>query len=115
MLLGDLVELLGGKIICGDVKAELKGELKACASDLMSDVLTLDDPKIVLVTGLNNLQVIRTAEMADIKIIVFVRDKKPAKEMIALAEEENLNLIVSSKSMFHVCGLLYKAGIGPVY
>ena len=115
MLLKDLVELLDGKLVCGNIDTELKGAMKACASDLMSDVLTLDDPKIILVTGLNNLQVIRTAEIADIKTIVFVRNKKPANEMISLAKSENLNLIVSEKSMFHVCGLLFKAGIGPVY
>ena len=115
MHLKELVNILGGEIICGSSNFELKGELKACASDLMSDVLTLDDPKIILVTGLNNLQVVRTAEIADIKTIVFVRNKKPAQEMISLAEQENLNLIVSEKSMFHVCGLLFKAGVGPVY
>lgn len=115
MLIKELVEFLDGKLVCGDSDFEFTGELKACASDLMSDVLTLDDPKVILITGLNNLQVIRTAEMADIKTLVFVRNKKPTDEMLALAREEEMNLIISNKSMFHVCGLLYQAKFEPVY
>lgn len=115
MLVSELVKLLNAELICSGNDNALEGDLKACASDLMSDVLRLDDPKIILITGLNNLQAVRTAEIADIKTIILVRNKYPAQEMITLAEKENLNLIVSEKSMFHTCGLLFKAGIKPVY
>lgn len=87
----------------------------AFTSDLMSDVLTIDVSKLVLITGLNNLQTIRTAEMAEIRCILFGRDKKPSMEMITLAEKEGMVLMVSEKSLFHLSGLLFQEGIKPVY
>jgi predicted transcriptional regulator len=88
---------------------------KAFSSDLMSDVLTLDTDNLLLITGLNNLQTIRTAEMAEIKYILFVRNKKLSAEMIALAKKEKMVLMVSEKSLFRVSGMLFKAGLEPVY
>jgi hypothetical protein len=102
-------DVLTGKKSCG---AEIQ---HAFSSDLMSDVLTIDMEKLLLITGLNNLQTIRTAEMAEIACILFARNKKPTPEMIALAKKENMILMVSEKSVFHLSGLLYKAGIKPVY
>jgi hypothetical protein len=81
----------------------------------MSDVLTIDTNNLILITGLNNLQTIRTAEMVDICCILFARNKRPDKEMIELAKEMKMVLLVSEKSVFHLSGLLYKAGLKPVY
>ena len=75
---------------------------RAFSSDLMSDVLTLDTDKLLLITGLNNLQTIRTAEMAEVRCILFARNKRPSLEMIALAEKENMILMASEKSVFHL-------------
>ena len=115
MLLSELSNIVSGELLVGEPKMKLEEGLKACASDLMSDVLTLDDHKMVLITGLNNPQTVRTAEIAEINTIVFVRGKKPLPAMRELAKLSGINLITSEKSMFHVCGLLYQSGIKPVY
>ena len=85
----------------------------AFAADLMSDVLRLDTSEMILITGLANLQVIRTAEMSD--IILFVRGKQASPDMVELAKECNIAILQSKQSMFKVCGLLYEAGLEPIY
>jgi hypothetical protein len=85
----------------------------ACGADLMSDVLAFSHGKTLLLTGLTNPQVIRTAEMTDIDVICFVRGKKPTDATLKLAGEKNIKLLVSSKSLFECCGLLYMNDIKP--
>ena len=87
----------------------------AFAADLMSDVLRLDTSEMILITGLANLQVIRTAEMSDISFILFVRGKQASPDMVELAKECNIAILQSKQSMFKVCGLLYEAGLEPIY
>ena len=87
----------------------------AFASDLMSDVLTLDTDALMLITGLCNQQTIRTAEMADISCILIVRGKNITPEMLTLANENNMIVIQCSYSMFKTVGILYNAGMKPVY
>ena len=79
------------------------------------DVLRLNTEGLLLITGMANPQVIRTAEMADIPFILFVRDKQITAEMQQLAEENEILLLRCRQSMFRVCGELYKAGLLPVY
>ena len=88
---------------------------KAFSSDLMSDVLTLLTDNLLLITGLNNIQTVRTAEMADIYYILFVRGKRPGDKMVQLAEEQQIVLLSTSYSMFKTSGLLWSAGLAPVY
>jgi predicted transcriptional regulator len=114
MYLEELIKLIEGELICGRITSEAIIN-KACASDLMSDVLTLRTDSMLLITGLVNMQTIRTAEMADIQNILFVRNKKPSPEMINLAKQEGINIILSNKSMFATCGILANAGIKAVY
>ena len=114
MNIKEIAEIVEGNIICNGIDGE-SVTTRAFASDLMSDVLTIDTSSLLLITGLANIQTIRTAEMAEIKNILFVRNKKPTNEMIDLAKKESIHLIVSPKSMFSACGLLYKAGMNPVY
>lgn len=85
----------------------------ACGADLMSDVLAFSNQKSLLLTGLTNPQVVRTAEMVGLKIIVFVRGKKPQIETVALANQLNIYLYSTDKPLFEACGLLYKNGIIP--
>lgn len=93
-------------------KADLALEVPCvCAADLMSDVLAFAEPGSILVTGLCNPQVVRTAEMADISAILFVRGKCPPPETIALAAEKDVPLVATSHPMFEICGLLYEAGM----
>lgn len=114
MKLKDVVQLLDAKVICGS--RELDREIEfAFASDLMSDVLTLKNDNLLLLTGLANLQTIRTSEMSDICNIIFVRNKKATAEMIELAHENDMVLIECGYSMFKTSGLLYNAGLKPLY
>ena len=86
----------------------------AFASDLMSDVLTLKDTPL-LVTGLCNIQTIRTCDMANLQAVLFVRNKRPSDDMIELAEDNDMVLLCSEYSMFKTCGLLWDMGIKPLY
>ena len=114
MKLSEVALLLGAKVVGGE--EELNREIEfAFSSDLMSDVLTLKSDNLLLVTGLANLQTIRTAEMSDINNIIFVRNKKASDEMISLALENDMVLIECEYSMFRTSGLLYQAGIRPIY
>ncbi len=85
MTIRDITKILSADIICGEENLE-KEVHNACASDMMSDVLAFVKDQSVLVTGLCNPQVIRTAEMMDMICVVFVRSKKPTEEMIELAK-----------------------------
>ncbi|MPN18946.1 hypothetical protein SDC9_166311 [bioreactor metagenome] len=110
MKLSDLCELVSGTVICGEERLNEEVEF-AFASDLMSDVLTSLQPNAVLLTGLCNPQVVRTAVMADVMAIVLVRGKMPSEDTISLADEERIPLISTPFGMFEVSGRLYKAGV----
>jgi len=88
---------------------------KAFSSDLMSDVLTLDEDSILLISGLANIQLIRTAEMADIHVVVLARGKVASSDMVELANENNIVIIQTPRSIFGASGLLYSNGLIPVY
>ena len=114
MILSDIPKVLDGKVVCGE--ARLNEEVAfAFASDMMSDVLTLQAHKFLLLTGLANVQTIRTAEMADIAYIVLVRNKKATQEILELARENNQVIIECPFSMFKACGILFQAGFKPLY
>ena len=81
------------------------------ASDLMSDVLCYANSEMLLLTGLNNPQVIRTAEMLDISLILFVRGKKPSSETIELAKEKSMTILATDYTMFKACGYLFANGL----
>jgi len=110
----EITGIINGKVICCGDKLTTSFEY-AFASDLMSDVLTVEKDNLILITGLANLQTIRTAEMSDISCIIFARDKKIGNEIISLAKENSIMLIESPHSVFHIAGELYKAGIKPIY
>ena len=103
-------------ILEADVHAEdtlLDKELvSAFGSDMMSDVLAYVKDQAVLLTGLVNPQVIRTAEMMDMVCIVFVRSKSPSEEMIRLAKESDMVILKTNKRMYEACGRLYVGGLG---
>ncbi len=86
----------------------------AKASDLMSDVLAYTGPGELLLTGLTNHQVVRTCEIANVGVIVFVRGKKPADETVSLAAQCNICLLATKLSMFESCGILFSHGIHGV-
>ena len=112
MKLRKIVEVVRGKVLTNRIDDNL--EIPSCgASDLMSDALAFMKPGDLLLTGLIHPQVIRTAEMADLAAIVFVRGKAPSSDTIELAKELHIPLVTSSYSMYEMCGLLYRAGLEP--
>jgi predicted transcriptional regulator len=114
MKLSELTSKIEGKVITGHSLLENEVEY-AFASDLMSDVLTVDKEDILLITGLNNLQTIRTAEMADIRFIIFARNKKVNCDIKELAEENNIAVIECPWSVFKTSGVIYQLGIKPLF
>lgn len=110
MTINDIRNLLDAELLCGE--NSLTHEVHtACGSDMMSDVLAFVKDQAVLLTGLLNPQVVRTAEMMDIVCIVFVRGKNPDKNVIALAEEMGIAVLSTSMRMFEACGVLYQNGL----
>ena len=106
MKLSEIIEALDGKLLTGDEFLE-KDIITCGASDLMSDILAGLSEGCILLTGLTTIQVIRTAMVANVGAVVFVRDKTPPAEVIKLAEENQLPLISSPYSMFVSCGRLH--------
>jgi predicted transcriptional regulator len=114
MTVKEIAKIVEGNVLC--CKDRLSTSIEyGFASDLMSDVLTIEKENIILITGLANRQTIMTAEMSDITCIIFARDKKIGNEIVQLAEENDMILIESPHSMFHISGELYKAGIKSIY
>lgn len=111
--LSEVQKLLKAEIIYGDHKLETEVET-AAGSDLMSDLLTGPTAGALLLSGLNNLQVIRTAVIAGFTGVVLVRDKKPDPEMIAQARMHDMPLMTTPFTLFTACGRLFKEGIRGV-
>ncbi len=114
MKLCNIISLLNAKVISQKYDTD-KFVSKGLSSDLMSDVLTVDTKNILLLTGLSNLQTIRTAEIAEVDVVVVVRNKSISKEMIALADENDIVLLSCEYSLFKATGILYNAGLESVY
>ena len=112
MKINEIVKILDAEVLYGADELLQTEVNSACASDMMSDVLAFVKDQAVLVTGLCNAQVVRTAEMMDMVCIVFVRSKSPTAEMIKLAQEHDIVLLKSQKRMYEACGKLYSAGLG---
>ncbi|WDC85604.1 DRTGG domain-containing protein [Caloramator sp. mosi_1] len=106
-------ELLNADVLCNDEMLEME-TVCAFGSDLMSDVLALSCKDTILITGLTNIQTIRTAEMLDIKCIIFVRNKRPDETIIELAKEKAMCLLATHHTMFTSCGILYSNGLKGV-
>ena len=110
MKLREVLEVIEGKVISKDVDLDQEVQM-GCGADLMSDVLAFTHEGTLLMSGLTNPQVVRTAELAGVVAIVFVRGKLPPPETIALAEEKDIPLLASRYMMFETCGRLYQAGL----
>ena len=110
MTLEQIKNILGAEVISGSANLQMEVKM-GCGADLMSDVLAFIKEGSLLMTGLTNPQVIRTAEMVDIKAICFVRGKRPGPDTIRLAESKGLPLLMTHLPMFEACGRLYKNGL----
>lgn len=110
MTIKQIADILNAEFICCQEYQD-KEVASACGSDMMSDVLAYVKDQAVLITGLCNPQVVRTAEMMDMVCIVFVRGKRPSDEAIQLAKQKGLVMMTTPRRMFSACGLLYSAGL----
>lgn len=114
MKISELIQLTEAEIAAGNPEKPINIE-RAFSSDLMSDVLTLDDHYIILITGLANVQLIRTVEMADVPVVLLCRNKKATPEMIELANEIGIILLETPFSIFRASGILYQNGLKHLY
>jgi len=111
MKLCDCVQVLEARILVPAPDMELDIKV-ACGADLMSDVMAFAcSSNEMMLTGLVNPQTIRTAEMMDVKVVVFVRGKMPGEHMLTLARDKNICILTTMLPMFTACGLLYQSGI----
>jgi hypothetical protein len=110
MTVSEAVTLLEGQFFCGEENSDLE-IASACGADLMSDVMAFVKDRVLLLTGLVNPQVIRTAELLDIKVIIFVRGKNPGMDMIDMAKDSDIILGGTKLPLFIACGKLYEAGL----
>ena len=110
MTVAEAVKLLEGQFFWGEDKADMN-VASACGADLMSDVMAFVKDRVLLLTGLVNPQVIRTAELLDIRSIIFVRGKVPGRDMIEMAEQSDIIIAGTKLPMFISRGKLYEAGL----
>lgn len=110
MNLKEVRDILQAEVLCGEdmLGAEVHS---ACGSDFMSDVLAYVKNQALLLTGLVNPQVVRTAEMMDMKCVIFVRGKRPDESILELARDRQLVVMATKERMYPACGLLYTHGL----
>lgn len=110
MTLAEVMKVLDAQMICGEDMMDHE-VATACASDMMSDVLAFSKENTLLLTGLTNPQVLRTADMMDIRCVVFVRGKQPNQEMIDMAREYDVAVLTTKKTLYLASGSLYRSGL----
>ncbi len=111
MKIKEIAALLEATPLCGTECYETE-VLNANSSDMMSDVLAFVKNQSVLITGLMNVQVVRTAEMTDMRCVVFVRGKVPDETIVSLAKESGICILSTAYNMYEACGILYTNGLG---
>ncbi len=105
----EIVKLLDATVLSGSLP---EGEVQAaCGSDMMSDVLAYPKERMVLLTGLTNLHVVRTCEMLDVMLIVFVRGKMPPREVLEMAEDLGIAVAGTPLTLYESCGRLFENGL----
>lgn len=113
MQLCEIKNILNAEVLSGETETELSAKEihTACGCDLMSDVLAFVKDQSLLLTGLINAQVIRTAEMMDIVAVCFVRGKVPPKEVVELASQKDITVLSTKEPLYLACGKLYNSGL----
>ncbi len=110
MKVNEIKQLLSADMLCGQDKLDYE-IISACGSDLMSDVLAYVKDRTVLLTGLTNSHVVRTAEMLDVSLIVFVRGKNPSEDILEMAVERDIAILRTAHTLYEACGILYQKGL----
>ncbi|MCD4738949.1 MAG: transcriptional regulator [Anaerolineae bacterium] len=112
MRVNEIAAVIDGEVLVSpavDIEVEY-----AFAADLMSDILAFAKPQMLMLTGLINPQTIRTAEMSDIPLILFVRGKRPPELLLNMAQAAGIGILLSVYSMYETSGLLYQAGLSGI-
>ena len=112
MTISQAAAILNCKLVCGEQNQD-KPLASACGADLMSDVLAFAKENSLLLTGMVNPHVVRTAEMLDVPCIIFVRGKKPTDDVVALAKQTGVTLLYCDCTLYEACGRLYSEGLPP--
>ena len=112
MKLFEIQRMLQAEVVCGQEWLDAEAE-SACGADLMSDVLAFTKERTLLLTGLTNVQVIRTAEMSDLVAVLFVRGKRPGPDVVEMAAAKSIPLLLVDCSMYEACGILFSMGLRP--
>lgn len=110
MKLSHIISLLNADILVGQAVDDIEID-SAFGSDMMSDVLAFDVENTLLLTGLINQHVIRTAELLDVKSVLFVRGKTIPNEIIEQARNAGICLLHTDKTLYVSCGILYNSGL----
>lgn len=110
MLVRDIIDILDAQLLTCPENLDIDVQ-SGCGADLMSDVMAFVKDRVILCTGLVNIQVVRTAEMMDIKVICFVRGKVPNDAIVELAQSKGITVLTTKNPMFITCGRLYSAGL----
>ncbi len=106
-------QIINAEVICGEELLDMEVKM-GCGCDLMSDVLAHinhHSGSVLLLTGLTNPQVIYASDAVDVKVICFVRGKRPENDVIGLANERAIILMCTQLPLFESCGKLYKEGL----
>lgn len=111
----EIIRILDGIVLNGEELVKNIEVPSAYACDLMSDVLAFCAPGSLLLTGLTNIQIIRTAQMLDLPAVIFVRGKVPLEETKELARKSEIPVILAKESLYEACGKLYAHGLMPCY
>jgi len=113
MTLMDVKNILKAEVFFGEDNLTM-GVTAGTGSDLMSDMLRVPKTGVVLLSGLNTVQLVRTSVIAGVAAVVVVRGKRPTPDMIAQAEEHGLPLLSTPFTMFSACGRLFSRGLRGV-
>ncbi|PWL41285.1 hypothetical protein KP626_01370 [Christensenella sp. MSJ-20] len=110
MTLREIQSCLEAQVCCCEDSLDRK-VCSGCGADLMSDVLAFVKDDTLLLSGMNNTHVVRTAEMLDVPCIVMVRGKVPHEDVLEMAREAGVVIMYTQLSMFTACGILYEKGL----
>ncbi len=113
MKLREIKDLLDAEVLWGENALDIEIDF-AGGSDLMSDVLAFSKPGILLLTGLSNIQTVRTANIIEAKAIIYVRGKKPDEKGLEMAKAMGIPILSTKHMMYKTCGILYGSGLPGV-
>ena len=113
MTLSEIRDILQADVLTGeeDLSADVQ---QVVASDGMSEILAFAKSRELMITGLTNIQSIRTADIAGVCAVVYCRGKLPDRKVVDFARQKKIPVLVTRMVMFDICGILYGRGLKGV-